>query len=352
MSGQTAELMHETLDNQFPGLNGFALGFYRMDRNGQRIISHGGDTLWFHSDLYLFLDQNVGIYISMNSAGGDRAGPIRRNFFTAFTDRYFPGRERRLVVRRSAEEHGKAMVGTYEVSRGHDTSAFAIARYASQAQITMNEDNQLIVPIVRDYAGEVEPMSEVEDWIWQSESGRRIGARLEDGRVVAVSGDPALFAFTPVPWYRSSQWLTPAMAVSVFVLLLTFLSWPIRAYARRRFVVAFPYEGRDQRVYRAVPIAAFLMLAYLIGWGSFFAWVGGDVFNLEGARNETWMTLLYAAAVLPAFATLIAFWTTFVKLIDWPGWVTKLSAMVFLASCVVVVWFSAVVGLFSFHLEE
>lgn len=351
MSQTTANQMHETLDNQFPGLNGFALGFYRMDRKGQKVVSHGGDTLWFHSDLNLFLDQNVGIYISMNSAGGERAGPIRRNFFTAFTDRYFPRRERSPVVRRTAEEHGRAMTGVYEPSRGTDSSAFAIARYASQGQITMNDDNELIVPIVRDYAGETEPMSEVDDWVWQSESGRKIAARVEGGRVVAVSGEPALITFTPVPWHRSSAWLTPAMIASVVILLLTFLAWPVRAYARNKLMAPFPYEGRDERAYRAAPIAAFLMLVYLAGWAAFFTWIAGSVFNLEGARNETWLLLLYVGAVLPVVAMLLAAWSSFVKIISWPGLFTKLSALLFFAACVVVVWFSFVVGFFSFNTQ-
>ena len=351
MSPTTAHQMHETLDNQFPALNGFALGFYRMDRNGQKIVSHGGDTLWFHSDLYLFLDQNVGIYISMNSAGGERAGPIRRNFFTAFTDRYFPGRERRAVVRRTAADHGREMEGVYEASRGTDSSAIAIARYASQVEISMNDDNELIVPLVRDYAGETELMSEVEDWVWQSASGRRVAARVEDGHVVAISGEPALITYTPVPAYRSSAWLTPAMAGSVLILLATFFAWPIRAYARNKLLAPFPYEGRDEHVYRAAPIAAFLLLVYLVGWATFFTWIAGSVFNLEGARNETWLSLMYWAAALPLLATLLAAWSTFVKLVNWPGLFTKLFALVFLAACGVVVWFSYVVGFFSFNMQ-
>ena len=44
------------------------LGFYEANINGHRAIAHGGDTQWFHSDLHLFPDDGVGLYISMNSA--------------------------------------------------------------------------------------------------------------------------------------------------------------------------------------------------------------------------------------------------------------------------------------------
>jgi len=32
-------------------------GFYEESRNGHRIIGHGGDTVFFHTDLHLVLDQ-------------------------------------------------------------------------------------------------------------------------------------------------------------------------------------------------------------------------------------------------------------------------------------------------------
>lgn len=351
MSAETVRQMHETLDNQFPPLNGFALGFYRSDLNGQRIVSHGGDTIWFHSDLNLFIDQNVGIYISMNSQGGDRAGPIRQNFLAAFADRYFPERQRPLRPRSSAEEHGKAMVGTYEVSRASGGNAFAVARFGGQIKVTMNEDNELIIPFARSYAGELEPLVEIEPWVWQSASGRKVAARVENGQVVAIATEPALLAFTPVPWQRSSAWLIPAMAISMAILIITFLAWPVRAYARKRFVIGFPYDGRNERAYRAAPIAALLVLVYLGGWAWFVAWMSADFFNLDGAKNEPRLLALYIAAVLPIGATLLAGWAAYVKVTSWHGWFTKISSILLVFACAVFVWFAAVNGMFSFDMS-
>lgn len=351
MRPETARLMHETLDNQFPALNGFALGFYRSDQNGQRIVSHGGDTIWFHSDLNLFLDQNVGIYVSLNSAGGPKAGPIRQNLLADFSDRYFPERRRSMRARSTAKEHGMAMVGTYESSRAAESNAFAVARFGSQFKVTMNEDNELLIPFVRNYAGEVEPLVEIEPWLWQAASGRRVAARVENGRVVAIATEPVVFAFTPVPWHRSSAWLNPMLMVSGVVLVLTFLAWPVRAIARKRFVIGFPYEGIDERAYRAAPVAALLMLLYLGGWAWFVSWISANFYNLEGARNQTPLLLLYISAVLPIGATALAGWSAYVKLGSWQGWFTKLSAILLVIACLLFVWFAAVVGLFSFSLD-
>jgi hypothetical protein len=61
--------MHSRQFASDPRLNGMALGFYEESRNGHRIIGHGGDTVYFHSDLHLIPDANVGFFISYNSMG-------------------------------------------------------------------------------------------------------------------------------------------------------------------------------------------------------------------------------------------------------------------------------------------
>ncbi|MGH8146764.1 MAG: serine hydrolase domain-containing protein, partial [Rhodanobacteraceae bacterium] len=89
----TAKLMHSHQYSAAPGMNGYDLGFYQENRNGLRIIGHGGDTIAFHSDLHLLLDKDVGIFMSFNSAGkapNGTAESVRTELFRAFLDRYFP----------------------------------------------------------------------------------------------------------------------------------------------------------------------------------------------------------------------------------------------------------------------
>ena len=74
--------MHGTPLTILPAVNRMVLGFYESNRNGHRAIAHGGDTYYFHSDLHLFIDDGVGIFLSMNSAGKEGAvGPIRTAVF-------------------------------------------------------------------------------------------------------------------------------------------------------------------------------------------------------------------------------------------------------------------------------
>ena len=47
----TAEQMHTTALTVLPRVQRMLLGFYEQNYNGRRVIGHGGDTNWFHSDL-------------------------------------------------------------------------------------------------------------------------------------------------------------------------------------------------------------------------------------------------------------------------------------------------------------
>src|SRR4030095_17251040 len=85
---ETARLMHSRLFALDDAANAMCYCFYEESRNGQRIIGHGGDTVYFHSDLHLVLDKNTGFFVSYNSAG--QGGQVRLDLWHAFLDRYFP----------------------------------------------------------------------------------------------------------------------------------------------------------------------------------------------------------------------------------------------------------------------
>src|SRR5438094_3802103 len=87
---ETAIQMHARQDGWPASMNAMCLGFYEQNLNGHRVISHGGDTELFHSDLFLILDSNVGLFVSYNSAGRPDHGDARGDLYIRFMDRYFP----------------------------------------------------------------------------------------------------------------------------------------------------------------------------------------------------------------------------------------------------------------------
>ena len=66
----TARRMHGLLHTSDPRLPGMAYGFYQSDYRGERVIGHGGDTLYFHTDLALFPEHDVGLFVSYVANGG------------------------------------------------------------------------------------------------------------------------------------------------------------------------------------------------------------------------------------------------------------------------------------------
>ena len=84
---ETARLMHSQLNTADPRITGMAYGFFENLVNGQYIVSHGGDTLLFHTGLFLLPEQNVGFFVSTNAVGGATVGDAVAR---AFADRYFP----------------------------------------------------------------------------------------------------------------------------------------------------------------------------------------------------------------------------------------------------------------------
>lgn len=86
---QTAELMHDTPLTILPRVDRMLLGFWEANYKGRRVIAHGGDTQWFHSDLRLYIDDGVGMFVACNSMGkGMAAIDMRIELFEEFADRY------------------------------------------------------------------------------------------------------------------------------------------------------------------------------------------------------------------------------------------------------------------------
>ena len=52
-----------------PGAQPTALGFFRGDRNGHRILLHDGDGTGAHADMELLMDDRVGFFSVVNSDG-------------------------------------------------------------------------------------------------------------------------------------------------------------------------------------------------------------------------------------------------------------------------------------------
>ncbi len=271
LAEDTATKMHGTPLTIIPGVNRMVLGFYETDTNGRRIVSHGGDTQYFHSDLHLFLDEGVGYLISFNSSGKDGAvGPLREAFYRNFADRYFPGPAvEGAVDEETAKQHAAQIAGSYISSRRAESSFLSILNLLQPLKVVVNEDGTISLPLLTDLNGEPTRWREVGPYVWREVNGKgRLAAEVKDGRVVRFAPE----WISPFMYMERSSgakgvgWLMPALFASLAALALTVIAWPIAAILRRRYQRPLPFSGREAKAYRWGRIGALLSLAAVGGW--------------------------------------------------------------------------------------
>ena len=99
LSEATAQQMHSTLFTHDPRLHGgYAYGFAEAERNGLRIISHGGDTQFFHSQLMLVPSENIGLFVAYNTLGTENLpGDLTQAFLIATSPPHLRLLKRRAI---------------------------------------------------------------------------------------------------------------------------------------------------------------------------------------------------------------------------------------------------------------
>lgn len=339
----TARTMHSTGQASVGPLNRMMLGFYETSVNGHRAISHGGDTQWFHSDLQLFLDDGVGLFVSMNSAGRDGAtGHIRYALSRGFADRYFPApgaAKTDGVPEDIAKQHAAEIAGTYTSSRRPDSSFLSLANLLGPVKVVPNEDGTITVTLSLNAGGAPKKWREVSPYVWQdTNSTDRLAADVVDGKVTRFSMEP----YAPIMVFeRLSTWRSLAMPLlfaSLAVVLLTVIAWPVSALVRRHYGVRYRLEGVQARAHRWVRIAALLAL---LATGAILALVVGMLSKLEMTSPDTDGLIiaarLFATVALPLAAG-IAAWNAWQVLRGGRRWLAKLWALLLALACLFLLW--------------
>ena len=139
---ETARLMHSPQFVAVPPMNSMCLGFYEESRNGQRIIGHGGDTAWFHSDLHLMPGSNMGFFVSYNSPGKGQINP-REAVWEQFLDRYFPYQVPDAATPATSAEDMREVSGSYLNSRGSATTILSFLGAIGVAKVSVNSDGTI-----------------------------------------------------------------------------------------------------------------------------------------------------------------------------------------------------------------
>ncbi len=140
----TAKQMQSRLFTHDERLPGMAYGFYQQEIGGFDLIGHGGDTLYFHSNMMLDHTNNIGIFVSyVTDLTGVQASS---EFIKAFYDTYFPKLNARSIE--PPEDFLSRAVnyaGTYTGSRASLSTIEKLAAMITSLEVLPTPNNTLLL---------------------------------------------------------------------------------------------------------------------------------------------------------------------------------------------------------------
>jgi CubicO group peptidase (beta-lactamase class C family) len=340
----TVQQMQTSITKAFPDLDGNALGFYRQDINGHRAVAHAGDTNYFHSDLILFPDDHLGLFISVNAKGKEGMGEfLRGSVFEQFADRYLPaaappsGR----VDAATAKAHAAMIAGLYMNTRRSDSTFIDIIRLLAPTMVTANADGTISAEPV----GQPERFYEASPFLWQQVNGHdRLQATVENGRVTRWSTDSAapIFVFVRPGGLLGAGLEAPLAEAALGILALTLILWPITAAVRFRYGAPFVLTGQRAWAYRLLRIAAGLGLLAIVMWYEVLM----EVSSTTGAPVDLLLHLSQLASFIAFVGGLIvALWNLALVFARPSGWFAKVCAVVWVLAFGFMLWIAL-----SYHL--
>ena len=290
LSDSTAELMHARAFGHDPRIPGFALGFYEKSSHGLRIIGHGGDTRWFHTDLALIPEEKLGVFVSYNTAtGGELSfGP----FLTQFLDHYYPAPAPVVALPADAKQEAKRVAGEYEFNRRSYTTFQKAIGLAGDLRIAATDSGKLVL-----HSGLGDSrLVPVGPLLYRDELGGDLVAFQADSKghiERGFLGEAPMMTMERVPFSQSVtlHWILLGLGVLVFI--------GVVLAAMGRFV---RHRFGEARLDDALPgrwLLVTLALLELVFLGVVIAIVGSGGGLLEGP-----LTGLKIALLLPILATL------------------------------------------------
>ena len=195
---------------------------------------------------------------------------------------------------------------------------------------------------IKDLARQTRLLDPAAPFVWRAAGGSmRVAAKLDHGAVVDWSDDESPYeVYTPVPWFKDSAWLKPALIASVAAFLLTFLFWPVTALYRRRYGARLMLTGAAALFYRLTRTACLLEALLMIAWPVTIV-IMFQTFALNGSFDPFitvlhWSTIVvFPLALLVFLGDVWVVWTTRAGL---AGGFARLWSVVLALSGAVLLW--------------
>jgi len=326
---QEATVMEMLTQNftQDPRLPGMALGFYESNINDIRIVGHGGDTQFFHSDLAIDLKNDLSIFVSFTGTGG---AAVRSVVIPAFYNEFFPDHSEKLSIPDDFGERAGRYAGTYLFWRSNFSTIETLMNLGGGIKVTPSEDNTLIVSGLKD----AKQYIEIGENLFQERDGK-IRIAFQENKQGEITG--LTFDWLPfMSMYKAAGWKTQSfnllflgLSVIIFIGVILRLAYQWLAYK------ALP-KPEKQATTAAVIAAGLNLVFFIVGIIAFI--VDGDKLFSEGVTGLFKFWLLFP--ILASLAGLYQFYQTILvwKSGYWGLWRNIRFSMVSFC-CLFMIWF-------------
>jgi len=348
LRAETVSLMHSRLHVLNPAANAMAYGFYEESRNGHRIIGHGGDTELFHSSVHLIPDASLGFFVSYNSAGIGKVEP-RGQLWGAFMNRYLPGPPARHTLP-TAKEDAKSVAGSYISSRRAEGSLLRAASVLGEIVVTPSADGTITTSLLKSANGKPMELREEAPLLFRDVDGEDYVAFQRDptGRMELMYSPYPLFIFQRVGAGQDRKVLLPVLVVSLAVMALTLLLWPVAVLVRRHYQRRLELTPDQRRIRLAVKIVVILNILFVAAIAAIVIYAFSHITAFNSGLNK-WLYLAQVIGVLGAVGTGVVLYDAI------NSWLSKnrtiwykLNATILALACLGLLWFVFVGHLLHF----
>jgi CubicO group peptidase (beta-lactamase class C family) len=346
---ETARLMHSRQFGLVPALNGMCLGFYEESRNGHRIIGHGGDTVYFHSDLHLIPDAGLGFFVSYNSRGRGELSP-RSALWQHFLDRYFPYKPPAATPTATAVADAKMVAGNYIASRRSQTNFLKAANMLNEAQVKALPEGKLKLADVKDFNGELKTFQQIGPLLYRAENGQDLIAfrRDDKGHLQLVPNFPAL-VYQRATIDNHGPLNQGLIIFCVAVMGLTLLFWPVNAFVRRHYHHRMEMDAATMQGRLWIRLVCALCILFIV---AFTMTLSSEQPGDFSEKLDLRIHLVQVLGVLGALGTVLVLIACVRSWRDrnlW--WFAKFWNLVVLVACAGFVWFVLYWDLLDFNLN-
>jgi CubicO group peptidase (beta-lactamase class C family) len=272
------------------------LVFFGTKLAGHDSVGHEGGTMTFFSDLRIFPEQGIGVFVSRDGIG---AAPDQiPNPARAIARRFLP-----KVTEEAAFPADADVAGIYHSSRREESSFIRFNDLMTQRLIRNDGAGNARSLSASWPFGEGRLLKCIEPGLYEGPGGGRI-AFVHDAGSQSYFASPAL-RLQRVPWFLDVRWIAPAVVASVAVIVLTLLGWPVAALWRRwRKQPGLERGGRRQ--YLAARLVLLVDAAVIIAIAALFI-MSADLTIFNDDLDPA-LLAIYAFAWLGVFGAIPALW--------------------------------------------